>query len=128
MYNYHDISLDDPASCPLVCRNLWLIEDILSIQWVKEHLIKQGVGFEVLTAVIMESAIFWDITLCSLLPAFTLLSCSAYSLVLKMEAIGCSETSVDFQQTTWRYMPEDSTLNKTRCWVSRILMFLFHLC
>jgi hypothetical protein len=105
-----------------------IIEDILCTQWVKEQLIKQGVGFEVLTAVVMKSANFWDITLCSLLPAFTLVSCLAYSSTLKMEAICCSETSVDFQWTTWRYMPEVSTLNKTRCWVSRILVFVFRLC
>jgi hypothetical protein len=38
----------------------------------------------------------------------TLVSCSAYSLTLKMEAICYSETSVDFQRTTRRYIPEDS--------------------
>jgi hypothetical protein len=38
-----------------------------------------------------------------------LVSCSAYS-TLKMEATCCSETSVDFQRTTRRYIPEDSTL------------------
>jgi hypothetical protein len=29
---------------------------------------------------------------------------------LKMEAIYSSETSVDTQRTTWRYIPEDGTL------------------
>jgi hypothetical protein len=54
------------------------------------------VGFEVLTAVVMNSTIFWDITPCSLLPpAFMLVSCSAYFSTLKMEAMGSSETSVD---------------------------------
>jgi hypothetical protein len=43
-------------------------------------------------------------------PAFTLVSCSAYSSTLKMEAICSSETSVYFQRTTRRYMPEDGTL------------------
>jgi hypothetical protein len=38
--------------------------------------------------------------------AFTLVSRSAYSLALKMEAICSSETSVDFQWTTRRYIPE----------------------
>jgi hypothetical protein len=32
-----------------------------------------------------------------------------------MEAICSSETSVDFQQTTWRYIPEDNTLDNHRC-------------
>jgi hypothetical protein len=35
--------------------------------------------------------------------AFTLVSCSTYS-TLKMEAIYFSETSVDFQRTTQRYI------------------------
>jgi hypothetical protein len=32
-----------------------------------------------------------------------------------MEAICSSETSVDFQRTTRRYIPEDSTLHNHRC-------------
>jgi hypothetical protein len=40
----------------------------------------------------------------SLPPAFTLVSCSAYSN-LKVESICSSEASVDFQRTTWRYIP-----------------------
>jgi hypothetical protein len=38
------------------------------------------------------------------------LRCSAYSSTLKMEAICSSETSIDFQRTARRYIPEDSTL------------------
>jgi hypothetical protein len=59
------------------------------------------VGFEVLAAVIMKCAIFWDITQCTPLKVsrrfggtyhlhiprdFTLVSCSVYSSTLKMEA------------------------------------------
>jgi hypothetical protein len=40
-------------------------------------------------------------------PALTLVSCSAYFSTLNMEAKCCSETSVDFQRTTRRYIPED---------------------
>jgi hypothetical protein len=84
------------------------------------------VGFEVLTAVVMKSSIFWDTTprsplkvnrrfgetcrlrpqdrrssrataeLC-LPPDFTLTSRSACSSTLRMEATCSSETSVDFQ-------------------------------
>jgi hypothetical protein len=43
-------------------------------------------------------------------PAFTLLSCSAYS-TLEMEAICSSETSADFQRTTRLYIPTDSTIH-----------------
>jgi hypothetical protein len=39
-----------------------------------------------------------------------LVSFSAYSSTLKMEAICSSETSVDFQRTTRRYIPEDGTV------------------
>jgi hypothetical protein len=34
---------------------------------------------------------------------------------LKMEAIYSSERSVDFQRTTRRYIPEDSSLHNHRC-------------
>jgi hypothetical protein len=36
-------------------------------------------------------------------------SCHLLSSALKMEAIYSSETSVDFQKTTLRYVPEDRT-------------------
>jgi hypothetical protein len=56
------------------------------------------IRFEVLTAVVMKSTVFWDITPCGpllvnrrfggaelcLLLAFTLVSCSSYSSTLKM--------------------------------------------
>jgi hypothetical protein len=42
---------------------------------------------------------------------FTLVSYLAYSSILKMEATCSSETSVDFQQTTGRYNPEDRNHN-----------------
>jgi hypothetical protein len=45
----------------------------------------QKAGFEVLIAVVMNKR---------LQPAFTLVSCSAYYLTLKMEAIFSTETSV----------------------------------
>jgi hypothetical protein len=82
----------------------------------------QDVGFEVLTPVVMKSTIFRDITPCSPLKvnrinrarnqheSYTLISLLGIFFDLKMEAIYCSETSVDFQRTTRRYIPEDSTL------------------
>jgi hypothetical protein len=44
-----------------------------------------------------------------------LASCSASSSALKMETICSSEMLVDFQQTTCRYITEDSTLLHTVC-------------
>jgi hypothetical protein len=88
-----------------------------------------NVGFEVLTAVVMKCTIFWYIAPCSPLKvnrrfrgtcllhllclphAFTLVSYSAYSSALKMEAMCSSETPVDFQRTTQLYIPEDSTFH-----------------
>jgi hypothetical protein len=51
-------------------------------------------GFEVFTAVVLKSIIFWDI----------------YSSTLKMEAIRSSETSGTTLRTTRRHIPEDHTL------------------
>jgi hypothetical protein len=48
-------------------------------------------------------------------PAFMLVSCSAYSSTLKMEAICSSEMSVAFQQATWHYILEDRTLQQKIC-------------
>jgi hypothetical protein len=41
--------------------------------------------------------------------------CIATCLTLMLEATCSSETSVDFQRTTRRYIPEDRTLHKPRC-------------
>jgi hypothetical protein len=46
-------------------------------------------------------------------PAFTLFL--AYSSTLKMKPICSSETSVDFQRTTQRYVTEDRILHNHRC-------------
>jgi hypothetical protein len=76
------------------------------------------------------SSIFWDITPCSLLkinrrfafmfnlclpPAFTSVSCLAYSSVLKMEVTCSFEITADFQRTTRHYIPEQRTLHNHRC-------------
>jgi hypothetical protein len=50
----------------------------------------------------------------SLPHALTLVSCLTYS-TLKMGTICSSETLVDFQRTTWSYIPEDVTLHNHRC-------------
>jgi hypothetical protein len=70
---------------------------------------KSIVGFEVLTAVVMKTAIFWDITPCSRWLARWFHAELIFS-TLKMEAICFSETSVDTQRTTRHYIPEDGSL------------------
>jgi hypothetical protein len=39
----------------------------------------------------------------------------AYSSTLKIEAKYSTETSVDFERNTWRYIPEDIVLRNHRC-------------
>jgi hypothetical protein len=39
----------------------------------------------------------------------TLVSCLPYSFTMKMKSLCSSETSVDFQRTSERYIPDDST-------------------
>jgi hypothetical protein len=58
------------------------------------------VGFEVLPVVVTKTSVFWDIMPFTL----TLVSCSTYSLTLKMEAAYSSEMLFDFQQTTQHYV------------------------
>jgi hypothetical protein len=50
-----------------------------------------------------------------LVVSFTLVSCLTYSSTLKMEVTCSSDTSVDLQRTTRRYIPEDWTLHNHRC-------------
>jgi hypothetical protein len=85
----------------------------------------------------MKSSIFWDITPCSPLsqptfrrnispPSSTCHLLSRWFLAhlmfstLKMEAICSSETPVDFQRTTRRYIPEDGTLQSKFCVQTKI--------
>jgi hypothetical protein len=103
------------------------------------------VGFEVLTAVVIKSTIFWDITLCIPLKVnrrfgatyrlhvqgqrisraarhqresrWQAEPCLAFTSTLNMEVICSSETSVDFQQTTRRYIPEVRTLQVSSCFL-----------
>jgi hypothetical protein len=99
--------------------------------------VKTNIGFEVLTAVVMNVAIFWDISPCSPYvcdltcwrnitfifkvknqpskePACSrclamLVSCLADFLPWRWEVIRSSEILVHIQ-TTWRYIQEDSNV------------------
>jgi hypothetical protein len=51
----------------------------------------------------------------SLQTTFTLVSCLAYSSIMKIDAIFSYETSANFQRTTLLYFPEDITLRNQRC-------------
>jgi hypothetical protein len=85
------------------------------------------VGFEVLTAVVTKSAVFWNIAQCSPLKVIlrfgvtfqqhlqALLATCFHALFLPVlffdpKDEGCSSvTSVEFQRATRRYIPDDST-------------------
>jgi hypothetical protein len=92
------------------------------------HLFKKLSFYEIRRFITLKSIIFWDITPCSPLSAnrrfwgtYRLhLQGRRYNfskkpatkqVVLKMEAICSSETSVDTQRTTRHYIPEDYTLH-----------------
>jgi hypothetical protein len=84
--------------------------------WNQSNLLNLFVllGFEVFTAVILKSIIFWDMTPCNPLSFKTyvclLVFAELISSTLKMEAICSSETSIETQRTTRRHIPEDDTL------------------
>jgi hypothetical protein len=106
----------------------WKIEAINSTETSinKYHI----VGFEIFTGVVMKSSISWDIISCSPLKVnwrfretfrlllqefslssiFMLVTCLAFSSILKMKEICSSETSVDFQRTTRQCMPGNTAL------------------
>jgi hypothetical protein len=44
-----------------------------------------------------------------------LLICLAYSSTLQMESMYSSETLVDFERSTWCYIPEDRNLSNQNC-------------
>jgi hypothetical protein len=84
---------------------------------------------EVLTAVVMKSNIFWDITPCSPLKVNRRFG-GTYRLHLqgrrKAEqetSVKAEATSVDFQWTTRRYIPEEST---PQCINSFTFFYLFN--
>jgi hypothetical protein len=54
------------------------------------------VRFQILTSASMKFRVLWDVA-------------------LMMEAVRTSETSVNCNMTTWRYVPEDSKLQLFRC-------------
>jgi hypothetical protein len=71
-----------------------------------------NVRLEVLTAVVMKSSVFWDITQCSPLEVSRRLG-GTYLLYLqgriRRERYQSESRRLDFQRTTRRYIPEVST-------------------
>jgi hypothetical protein len=125
---YHNQMGNKCVAVALACYTTLTLRSITVIKWTV-------VRFKVLTAVVMKSKTFWDITPCSPLSVNRrfggtyrlhlqqMLATSFHSgfflklyfSTLKMEAICSSETSVDTQRTTWCYIPEDCTLQLNRC-------------
>jgi hypothetical protein len=95
---------------------------------VVKSTILRVIGFEVITAVVTKCFAFWDITPCNQFKVNRLFggkyrlhlqrrrvsyariqreARSKQSLLFRMDAICSSETPVDFQRTTRRYIPEN---------------------
>jgi hypothetical protein len=62
------------------------------------------------TNFVLEIEVHTAVVIC-FLPDFTLVSWLVYYSTLKVEAVYYSETSVDFQHITRRYIPEERTLS-----------------
>jgi hypothetical protein len=102
---------------------------------VKNFVSRKMQGTVLPTEQTLKSSVFWDITPCCSLkasrrfggicllyqiviclpPALTLAFCLAYTSILNIKAICSSETSVNFQQTALRYIPEGRTLHNHYC-------------
>jgi hypothetical protein len=64
----------------------------------------------------MKTVAFWDVAPYGL---------RAQVIALIMEAVRTFETSVNFNVTTGRCIPEDSKLKKLECWVTIVKPFHF---
>jgi hypothetical protein len=69
----------------------------------------------------MKMTVFWDIVLCSLIE----INLCYEMLALMMQAVSTSETSVNFYQTTWRNIPEDSHLLAKIMFLCYMKIFIF---
>jgi hypothetical protein len=88
--------------------NELFLHKVYSTNKIAEELNKvKCVGFEAFKAVVMKNFIF---RLALLAICAMLISCLAYSFTTKLEVRCSSETSGDFQRTTWHYIREDRTL------------------
>jgi hypothetical protein len=69
------------------------------------------------TLLVMGGASFSEtlVSINLLAARFMLVSCLSYSSTLKMEMTCSSEMLIDFQQTTWLFIPEDTGLHNHRC-------------
>jgi hypothetical protein len=70
--------------------------------------------FQVLTAANMKFRVVWDVPPCSNAEVdrrFRRAYCLHHQGALMMEAVRTSETSANFNVTTWRYIPDDSKLH-----------------
>jgi hypothetical protein len=66
------------------------------------------VRFQVFTAASMKMAAFWDVAPCSLVEVYRRFRRACYPIIALLEAASTSETSLNFYQTKWRYIPKDS--------------------
>jgi hypothetical protein len=74
-----------------------------------------NVRFQVLTMVSMKFRVFWDVAPCTHIEVDRRFrgTASHHQGTLMMQAVCTSETSVNFNVTTWHYIPEDPKLKKS---------------
>jgi hypothetical protein len=92
--------------------------DIVNIIFIwdgeKQEIVKNSVFWDKHHVVRWKSTDVSEECLALLATSSTLVSFLAFSSNMKM-VICSTETLVDFQQTTWRYIPEDKTLHNNHC-------------
>jgi hypothetical protein len=77
----------------------------------------ENVGFEVITAVVIKSSSFWDITPCSPLKVNRHFG-GTCRLHLQGGRIRQARNQRDFQRTTLGFIPEESTLRDGRIFMN----------
>jgi hypothetical protein len=100
-------------SCMVICKHNFEGVDILQHPCLKSS----GPGLSALTAVVTKALLY---------TCFMLVSCSAYTSTLKMEAICPAEMLVEFQWTTQRYITGDRSLRVFCCLKLLLFSFLFN--
>jgi hypothetical protein len=78
------------------------------------------VTFDVLKMVTMKSTVFLDVALSNLIKVYQF-ACSAYSLLLKIEVVHSTQTSVTYIYTATCNIQENSTSHKLRVFENRVL-------
>jgi hypothetical protein len=99
-----------PVCCLLLIKiTVDLLLSGLIVQFYCTQTILHYVRFQVLMAASMKFRVFWDVVSCSHVGV-------ERASALMMEAVRISEMLVNFNMTTWHYIPEDSKTSSYTRW------------